>query len=79
MGDPKYLLESFFGFLITSPLLDESIKTVLNYDNSLLFWKIIFLVLFWVIDIVGYIAILDGLTRFFFDKNLKETIEELND
>lgn len=75
----KYLLESVIGFIITSPFLEESIRNVLNYDNSLLFYKILFLLLFWIIDIVGYIVIIDGLTRLFLGMNFFETVKEIYD
>lgn len=75
----KYLFESIIGFIVTSPLLDESIKTVLNYNNSLLFYKIIFLILFWILDVVGYITILDGITRCFLDKNIVKTTKDISE
>ncbi len=74
----KYLFESIIGFIVTSPLIDESIKTVLNYNNSLLFYKIVFLILFWILDVVGYITILDGITRCFLDKNIVETTKDIS-
>lgn len=77
MAKIKYLLESVVGFIMTSPLLKESIQTVLEYDNSLLIYKIIFLIFFSILNVIGYLAIFDGLTRCFLDKNLKETLEDL--
>lgn len=77
MVEIKYLWESFVGFIISSPILEECVRIVSGYDSYLIVWTIIFLALFWIINIVGYILILDGLTRCFFDKNIKEFTEEL--
>ncbi len=72
----KYFLEALFGFIITTPLLQESIRTVSNYDNFLLIYKILFSALFHLIEIAGYLVLIDGLSKLFFEEGIIELIQD---
>ena len=74
MSRAKYLIEFIMGLVLTIPLLEESIRIVLGYNSSLFIYKIFFLLLFWTIEIVGYLLIFDGILGFFFDKGFIESI-----
>jgi len=71
----KEFIELIFGFIMTSPLLEESLRVVWNYENSLIFYKMMFLLMLYFLKFLGYFLIIDGIVAFISSKHIMEYLK----